>query len=158
MKKCSKCGKQKKVSLFSKDPSRPDRLHPYCKECRKQTGKVWYERNILRKKEYDKLYYLKNKEFILEKRKKEYWKDPEKAREESKARYIPKSKIGKCPLCSKTGRLYNDHCHISGLDRRMICNKCNLMLGHAEDRITVLFKSILYLLLHRMRSWFYVKI
>jgi hypothetical protein len=76
---CSKCLIGKLVSEFNTDNSRPDRLYPSCKECRKiivgeyskknskkiNEYQIEYKKNNLDKIiERNKIYYLKNKEKI----------------------------------------------------------------------------------------------
>jgi hypothetical protein len=38
-----------------------------------------------------------------------------------------------------------DHCHNTGRVRGILCNRCNLMLGHARDNTTTLSAAIDYL-------------
>lgn len=57
---------------------------------------------------------------------------------------------GCCKICGKTEkdnkrRLAIDHCHSTGTVRGLLCTKCNLMLGYAEDDTNVLSMAILYL-------------
>lgn len=54
---------------------------------------------------------------------------------------------GKCALCGEDlQRKFNiDHDHKTGLIRGLIHFSCNLLLGHAKDRIDILEKAILYL-------------
>jgi hypothetical protein len=42
-----------------------------------------------------------------------------------------------------------DHCHTSGKTRGILCGKCNLMLGKAEDNIGYLKSAIKYLEKHK---------
>jgi hypothetical protein len=58
----------------------------------------------------------------------------------------------KCPICGielSKGLNQNaacaDHCHITNQPRGILCKKCNLMLGHANDNIEVLESAIQYL-------------
>jgi len=55
---------------------------------------------------------------------------------------------GMCAICwappGKKG-LYVDHDHSSGLNRGLLCNHCNLMLGHAKDSPARLMAAITYL-------------
>jgi hypothetical protein len=54
-----------------------------------------------------------------------------------------------CKICgtSESGKhdWNTDHCHESKKVRGILCNKCNLLLGHAKDDIEILFKAIEYL-------------
>lgn len=50
-----------------------------------------------------------------------------------------------CALCGSFERLGLDHCHKTGNNRKALCNRCNLMLGWADDNIALLQKGIEYL-------------
>lgn len=58
---------------------------------------------------------------------------------------------GHCKLCPRTTagpnlkRLHVDHCHSTGRVRGLLCNKCNIMLGMAEDNVDRLRAAILYI-------------
>lgn len=57
------------------------------------------------------------------------------------------SKEDNCNICK--GHLNNryviDHDHESGRVRGVLCDKCNLMLGHSNDNTEILFNAIKYL-------------
>lgn len=60
-----------------------------------------------------------------------------------------------CAICFKAETTKNrdgdvrplcvDHNHITGEVRALLCNKCNALLGHAQDDVTILENSIKYL-------------
>lgn len=57
---------------------------------------------------------------------------------------------GGCAICKTDipggkGRFAVDHCHETGLIRGLLCNRCNIGLGHFRDDITHLEKAIIYL-------------
>jgi len=52
---------------------------------------------------------------------------------------------GKCEVCGSTERLCIDHDHASGAVRGLLCNDCNLSLGHAKDNPIILQGLIDYL-------------
>ena len=57
---------------------------------------------------------------------------------------------GTCALCPATactdGRnLHVDHDHETGAVRGLLCNHCNLLLGHAGDSVERLTKALEYL-------------
>jgi len=55
----------------------------------------------------------------------------------------------KCALCptknTKSKRLRVDHCHKTNKIRGLLCDNCNLMLGHAKDNLDILMNGIAYL-------------
>lgn len=63
---------------------------------------------------------------------------------------------GKCKICEKTlifkrlrpDSAVVDHCHKTGKVRGIICHKCNVILGNANDDIKILKKAIGYLNTH----------
>lgn len=62
---------------------------------------------------------------------------------------------GVCKICFKVERALNnkgeiralavDHCHTTGRARGLLCHKCNVLLGKAEDNIMLLQNAIFYL-------------
>jgi transketolase len=77
MKVCAKCKQEKSLECFSKNRAAKDGKVCYCRECRKDIQKKWREKNKEYFKEYSKKYREENKEKIKEKRKeyKEYLKE-----------------------------------------------------------------------------------
>lgn len=55
----------------------------------------------------------------------------------------------KCRICyakfSVKSRLCHDHMHVTARSRGFLCNRCNLLLGHAEDKESILESAIEYL-------------
>lgn len=54
----------------------------------------------------------------------------------------------KCAVCGEpsNGRRFDvDHCHSSGRVRGLLCRRCNLILGHAQDEPEVLMLAAGYL-------------
>ena len=58
---------------------------------------------------------------------------------------------GKCAICGyeflkgKPQNCHIDHNHTTGKIRGLLCAKCNLLLGCANDNIPTLYKAIDYL-------------
>lgn len=123
-------------------------------------------------KEYRKQYYLKNKEKELKYQKQQRLNNPEyikqyyktlkgketQRRADLKLRYgitiedydqMFELQNGKCKVCGSEDngnkRFHIDHNHKSGKIRGLLCNRCNLMLGHAKEDIEILTKAIQYL-------------
>lgn len=58
---------------------------------------------------------------------------------------------GRCAICERPEKELNrilclDHCHKTGHIRGLLCNKCNWMLGYAEDNLLNLQAAMQYLL------------
>ena len=59
-----------------------------------------------------------------------------------------KKQKGLCAICKKSQkhkRLATDHCHKKNFVRGLLCEKCNLLLGYANDNIQLLKSAIKYL-------------
>ena len=52
---------------------------------------------------------------------------------------------GLCAVCREEKKLYVDHCHKTQVVRGLLCNNCNLLLGHAQEERTRLEAAIRYL-------------
>ncbi len=133
MKNCARCSIDKEPSEFSKDKSRKDGLHSYCKDCHKV--------------------YWKNKpkdERYRANRVKANRKQKCKRRGITVKQYeqMLKEQDGLCAICEKIclvhPNLSIDHCHDTGSVRGLLCMKCNTGLGKFEN-IKQLKKAIAYL-------------
>lgn len=93
-----------------------------------------------RSKEYQRrIYNTPERQAYMQEYRKRWW-----------AKNRKPSPYGTCPICQRTDvKLYKDHCHETGNDRELICNRCNLLLGHAQDNTQILREAILYLEKHR---------
>ena len=80
MKKCCKCKVEKELSEFSKSKSRKDGHKNHCKACCKEYNKTYYLDNKEAIKEYKKQYRRNNKEARLEYKKQYYQNNPEASR------------------------------------------------------------------------------
>lgn len=69
IKKCTTCGKKKKLSEFNKSAERKDGLQTLCRLCSNKRSKSYYKQNIVKQKAAvtaNKARYKKrNKEFVL---------------------------------------------------------------------------------------------
>lgn len=55
---------------------------------------------------------------------------------------------GCCAICEKETALVVDHCHQSGNLRKLLCNQCNVGLGHFKDNPDLLEAAAAYLREH----------
>jgi Fe-S oxidoreductase len=102
-----------------------------CKKCRAKVNKLW------RKNNYERFRYLW---------KRSGWRkrgvNPDEAEKVL-------STASSCSLCNSTKNLYVDHDHDVETIRGILCNNCNLALGHFKDNSEVMRKAADYVDRHR---------
>lgn len=115
----------------------------------------WYSENKEHKSEYDRKYRASGRgrtrqrsyrrSYMLEKKyglSHEQWESMFEAQGRA------------CAICKATdpggvGNWHTDHCHTSGVVREILCNSCNLGIGHFNDNPDLLKTVIAYLEKHR---------
>jgi hypothetical protein len=146
MKICGKCGVEKNLSDFTKRKASKDGLNPYCKLCAANYQLNWRmaEGNKEKKKKYEDARHAAN---------------PEKRKEKAmKANYgitleqyntmwkLQKESCGICGAKETKGKGFHiDHDHKTGKVRGILCNQCNLGLGHFNDNVAKMLLAIEYL-------------
>ncbi|MFQ5687600.1 MAG: hypothetical protein ACE5GV_13180 [Candidatus Scalindua sp.] len=83
-KKCTKCGKTKKIAEYQKKKQSKDGLNSICRKCCSQYFKKYYEANKDKIRAKEKEYYEQNKEVIKIHSKEWQINNPEKARLQKK--------------------------------------------------------------------------
>lgn len=175
MKICTKCYKNKTIDQFYNKSTTKDGLDSHRKSCKKeyalkyqhqnrveiaQKKKVYYQQNVTILNEKKKIYNAKNahKHSI---RKKEYYKNNKHVFLSNRLKKynltletynsLVDQQMGKCRICSlppTAGRgkaFHVDHCHRTGKVRGLLCNYCNVALGHFKDNTEILKAAIRYL-------------
>ena len=145
MKTCVCCKTEKSSSEFYREPRVIDGLTARCKQCTKENAGNSYGR---RKKD------------VLERRKNQYDAQKEKDRT-LRAKYGITLKDWQrmfreqgecCAICKSkspnhgSGQFVVDHDHEFGNIRGILCGKCNVMLGQANDDHGILFDAAMYLI------------
>lgn len=65
---------------------------------------------------------------------------------------FPPPKKGLCKICKvETEKWVLDHCHRTNTFRGYICKDCNSGIGLLKDKISVLFRSLIYLTKHKLK-------
>jgi len=103
-----------------------------CNTCNKIRSKQWANKNPEKLKEVRRKTKLKQKYGI--------------SVEEYNKMFVEQN--GKCYLCNKEHErrpLNVDHCHKTGIVRKLLCDKCNLALGLVDDSVELLENFIRYL-------------
>lgn len=126
LKWCNKCKQDLPLSEFY-TRKKYGTLQGPCKKCRDKKGKEWCLNNYERFK------------FLL---RRSSWRkrgvDPEEALKTI-------SEANCCKLCGSREKLYVDHGHVTKQIRGVLCNHCNLGLGHFKDNPSTLRKAADYL-------------
>lgn len=142
---CSKCKTSKPITEYH-ITSNDGKRRSDCKECRK---------------EYFESYKELNKEKLRNSWRsasKKYSSNNENRRNKTLRKYGLREdeynkmfdlQNGKCSICSREVMLVVDHCHETNSIRSLLCNKCNLGLGHFADNIELLNNAIEYLKKHQ---------
>jgi hypothetical protein len=55
---------------------------------------------------------------------------------------------GKCAICHRAGPLVVDHCHRGGQVRALLCDRCNRLLGVADDDVDLMLSAAAFLKNH----------
>lgn len=130
MKCCPRCETVKPVEEFGSNRARRSGLSTYCKPCHNQViaehkqEKHGGQRNYMLKLRYG-------------------------VTEQEVTRMIAEQG-GVCVICLRADAKHVDHCHLTGLVRRILCFKCNGGLGQFHDDPQVLRLAADYL---ELRGW-----
>jgi hypothetical protein len=133
--RCSDCRRRKPILEFPPDSSRADKLATYCRNCLNRRARKY--RESPKTKSYRAKYMrgLSLKKYGL----------TFEAFDE-----ILVSQDGKCAICCEelqvgTRKCVVDHNHTTGVVRGVLCNLCNVGIGHFRDSPDLLSRAISYL-------------
>jgi hypothetical protein len=134
MKTCTKCSRRKSLDEFSKDCTKQDGLTSACKKCHAD----YIKNRILTKTQKDarQIYHRRHalKQYGL-------------TIEQYDAMYAEQG--GVCAICEEPQferfRLAVDHDHTTGQVRKLLCNRCNQVLGAVNDNVQLLIRLQEYL-------------
>ena len=139
-KKCTKCGRIKLSTEFSKR-SDSNKLRSNCKKCVTKSNLTRYHNGG------KELQAARARKALLKK----YEITEEFYEEERKAQDYRCKICGKHESNQKHGKLYIEHCHDTGLYRGLLCNSCNTGLGAFQDNIDTMLKAAEYVKENRIR-------
>ena len=131
------------------------------REKNKEYMKDWREKNKEKSNGYSKTWRENNKENVQQNKKNWKKENPDKVsaskrKDNLKAKYglsvaeydaMLRNQGGGCAVCGKNGqrRLAVDHDHATGKIRGLLCVKCNIAIGNANDDPALLQKMRDYL-------------
>lgn len=138
---CAQCKVVQPLSCFHKDKNNPDGLYPYCKTCRKQKSRAYYEENVEILLSKSKIYRKTDRGRAA--RRKEY--ENEKKKSEYKVHYTLTNavrdgrieKLDYCTMCSITGvKIHGHHYdYTRPLDVVWVCSKCHSWIHKHESHL-----------------------
>lgn len=138
--RCSKCGKVKSVSDFNKyqDDTAPLtgwRYYSQCRECQNEQSRKYGTENKEKRNERLRQWRKNNPELARENDvKKRYKKLYGITKQQVDS--MKKEQDNKCFLCSRNVPLVIDHNHETGEVRKLLCTKCNSMIGWIETYVS----------------------
>lgn len=117
VKVCTKCGVQKPKSEFHKNSGRLDGLQNKCKACILEYNKTPHAKEIRKASRLRIGFGLTIEQWNV----------------------MFQEQEGKCAMCGTSeprgrGSFHVDHCHKTNVIRKLLCNTCNVKLGHYEDK------------------------
>ena len=157
MKQCSKCKEFKDESEFHKRKGRPNGSSG-CKICKNKSSQKWgtNHKRIRDRREYSRMYCEANPNY--HKNYHETHKDELKNKLLQRLYGITLEKYNKlfetqsgcCAICGRHQSelkisLHIDHDHKTGMIRGLLCNRCNPLIGFADNNINILESAIEYL-------------
>lgn len=115
MKTCNKCEASLDEASFNIDRSAPDGLRHRCIACVHASRDLDYDRR--------RMYGITRKDY----------------------EGLCNQQDRKCKVCGRVCKLYVDHNHKTSVIRGLLCNNCNLGLGHFKDNPQLLRNAANYL-------------
>lgn len=132
-KTCTKCLLVKSAVEFHRDNSKKDGLRYWCKSCAISNVRKWTQENPEHVRRVQKNNNLK----------KAYGITLEQYEEKKRTQH------NKCAICDKKDQtLVVDHNHFTGHVRKLLCHRCNRVLGSIEENIDLLEAMIAYINQH----------
>jgi len=164
MKRCSSCGEEKEVAHFWRDGSRRDGLQASCKDCSRQRTQSWRARNPDTVRANRQAWLERNPDKARDIRQRGRGKRLARQRDADRRRLyglepedydnLLRAQGSRCAICHTDNPGPNrrsfsvDHCHATGRVRGLLCNRCNVTLGHFQDSPALLASAINYLEKH----------
>lgn len=147
---CRSCDQTKSVAEFylvnrvvkDKETGKPmkvKRRHSKCKECHRGMAKEHYDNNTQAYLDRNAIWRSDPKN--RERQRRTHRRNTYKLTHAEFKRMLEAQ--GKaCAICTlkfpKSSLAFVDHCHKSGYVRELLCNSCNVILGHSQDDVELL--------------------
>ena len=146
---CAHCHWALPKSEFHINPEMLSGLGSWCKQCDKNRKIEDRKINPEKQRTREKIWRKNNHKKVAAMSRKKHLKTEYGISEEKyDDMYIEQG--GRCGICgihqsSLKIRFAVDHCHKMNVNRGLLCRKCNLLLGNANDNPKILMNAIKYL-------------
>lgn len=137
MKRCISCNTEKDITEFY-FRKKENKYHNQCKICIKEKNKVYALKYKVQKSNYQKQYYVNNKNILNKNRHNYDLKRTYNITLEQKEQMLSNQNY-KCKCCKKdltqlnSKRIHIDHNHTTGKVRGILCQTCNLAFGLMKE-------------------------
>ena len=129
-KKCSKCGRELPVSEYHKNKAQKDGLQTYCKECKKESNKLYSENHYEEISKKRKVYHDNHRDEIL-KKKKEYYENNHNYVSKQMKVYYKCVTNPSCPRVGGRGAVFETFtCEICGAEFRRLKSRVDWDYEH----------------------------
>ncbi len=126
---CASCRIEKPFDEFPRNRNHPTGYFPNCKTCESVRFAEWRQRNMEKVRFKDRVNHYKRTYGL----------------QHALAEELANDRVDVCAICNKHRKMTVDHDHQTGAVRGLICARCNNILGHAHDDVSVLESAIKYL-------------
>ena len=146
---CSRCKKEFSIDNFYKNKSKKDGHNCYCKDCANKSKDKWSINNKEKERNTAKVWRKKNKEKLRKQKRKETLKKIYGITLNDYNEMFS-NQSGCCAICGKHQSQENkalsvDHNHLTGEVRKLLCCKCNFLVGKIESNIDIIDNIFSYL-------------
>lgn len=149
-KQCRRCGETKPSGLFGAEPRNRDGIKSYCRPCDSKVANAWRKKDPARHSEYNRQWAKRNHRSV-----RNTWMKRLYGVTADLYDALFDAQSGKCAICGGSepggkGRFFHvDHCHDTETIRGLLCNSCNLAIGHLKHSREILQAAIDYLKISR---------
>lgn len=139
--RCARCKKQKPLSQFGQKSN--GNLRSYCRPCKSARSAEYKAKHPERVRQWNKNY----REWHPIRTKWKYLRKYGLTRDDFDKMVLQQE--GRCAICHEQLRKPNvDHNHTTGAVRKLLCSRCNAIVGLIETRPIVVRRVISYLKLY----------
>jgi len=133
---------------MSKDRSRKNGLSSWCKDCRKDTARLWVAKQD--KEELKRISKSRRDKAFNHEKQRDYMLRVRYGLSQIDYDNLLEKQQFSCAICKRDSRqmtyhLHVDHCHTTNKVRGLLCAPCNVFLGYTQDKIEVFESAKEYL-------------